>query len=31
MLNTYRSTVHTPHGTMKCLKVTVDRGKDKNH
>src|SRR5207249_8420394 len=24
------STVHTPHGTMKCLKVTVDRGKDKN-
>jgi hypothetical protein len=29
MLNTYRSTVHTPHGAMKCLKVTVDRGKHK--
>jgi hypothetical protein len=29
MLNPSRSTVHTPHGTMKCLKVTIDRGKDK--
>jgi len=29
MLHTYRSTVHTPHGTMQCLKVTIDRGKDK--
>jgi hypothetical protein len=29
MVNTYRSTVHTPHETMQCLKVTIDRGKDK--
>lgn len=29
MLNQYRSTVDTPHGTMRCLKAMVERGEGK--
>ncbi|HLZ57553.1 MAG TPA: hypothetical protein VKR06_11445, partial [Ktedonosporobacter sp.] len=29
MLRRYQTTIQTPHGTMKCLEITVERGGEK--